>query len=69
MPDERARALVAARCLLLQLSPLPPELDAYGLREQAVRVLRYYPDDGMIHADRHGNDMARIGLTTRPGHR
>ncbi|PZR48473.1 BPSL0761 family protein [Paraburkholderia fungorum] len=48
MPDERARALVAARCLLLQLSRLPPELDAYGLREQAVRVLRHYPDDGMI---------------------
>jgi hypothetical protein len=48
MPDERTRALIEARGLLLQLSRLPPELDARGLRELAVRILRHYPDDGMI---------------------
>lgn len=48
MPDERTRALMYARGLLLQLSRLPPELDACGLKELAVRVLMHYPDDGMI---------------------
>lgn len=48
MPDERTRALVYARGLLLQLSRLPPELDACGLRELAASVLRHYLDDGMI---------------------
>lgn len=48
MPDERTRALIYAGSLLLQLSRLPPELDACGLRELAVLVLRHYPDEGMI---------------------
>ncbi|MCG5077519.1 BPSL0761 family protein [Paraburkholderia tagetis] len=48
MPDERTRALIYARSLLLQLSRVPPELDACGLRELAAHVLRHYPDDGMI---------------------
>ncbi|WP_425020013.1 BPSL0761 family protein [Paraburkholderia caballeronis] len=48
LPDERTRALIYARGLLLQLSRLPPELDACGLRELAVHVLRHYPDEGMI---------------------
>ncbi|MFB9125729.1 BPSL0761 family protein [Paraburkholderia dipogonis] len=48
MPDERARALIEARRLLLRLSRLSAELDAGELRELAVRILRHYPDDGMI---------------------
>lgn len=32
----------------MHLSRLPPELDAGGLQELAVHVLRHYPDEGMI---------------------
>ncbi|WP_408583686.1 BPSL0761 family protein [Paraburkholderia tropica] len=48
MPDERTRALIHARGLLLHLSRLPPELNAGSLQELAVHVLRHYPDEGMI---------------------
>ncbi|WP_027198524.1 BPSL0761 family protein [Paraburkholderia sprentiae] len=47
-PVERTRALREAGRLLYLLSRLPSELDGLGLRELAVRVLRHYPDDGMV---------------------
>lgn len=48
MPDERTWALVVARLILRQLSDAPGALNMYELREHATRVLRHYPDDGMI---------------------
>lgn len=48
MPDERARALIRARELLVELTQLRGTLDAQALRERANDVLRHYPDDGMV---------------------
>lgn len=48
MPDERARALILARELLLELSKPHESVDDKVLRERAVHVLRHYPDVGMI---------------------
>ena len=48
MPDERTRALICARELLLELSLHPERLHARQLRERARHVLRHYPDDGLI---------------------
>ncbi|WP_429361956.1 BPSL0761 family protein [Paraburkholderia sp. MM5496-R1] len=48
MRYERTRAPREVRGLLLQLSRLPSELNACGLRELALRVIRQYPDDGTL---------------------
>ncbi|CAE6767895.1 hypothetical protein R70006_03805 [Paraburkholderia domus] len=48
MPDERTRALICARELLLELSLHPERFDARQLQERAGHVLRHYPDDGLI---------------------
>jgi hypothetical protein len=48
MPDERARALIRARELLVELTQVRGTLDPQVLRERAEDVLRHYPDDGMI---------------------
>ncbi|MFM0091777.1 hypothetical protein PQR46_33310 [Paraburkholderia sediminicola] len=48
MPDERTRALICARELLLELSLHPEGFDARQLRERAGHVLRHYPDYGLI---------------------
>ncbi|ASL48086.1 hypothetical protein bAD24_III11850 [Burkholderia sp. AD24] len=47
-PDERTRALIYARELLLELSLHPENFDTAQLHERATHVLRHYPDDGLI---------------------
>ncbi|MGF6303352.1 hypothetical protein OKW42_006705 [Paraburkholderia sp. WC7.3d] len=48
MPDERTRALLRARQLLLKLSRANPAGNLERFRQEAVAVLRHYPDDGEV---------------------
>ena len=47
-PDERTWALIVARLILRSLADTPGSLSENALRVHATRVLRRYPDDGMI---------------------
>lgn len=48
MPDERTRALINARNLLLDIAVTTSSEDFNAMRQRAITVLRHYPDDGLI---------------------
>lgn len=48
MPDERTRALLRARDLMIELSLAESPEQLLTLRDKAVSVLRHYPDRGEI---------------------
>ncbi|WP_152976984.1 BPSL0761 family protein [Burkholderia pseudomallei] len=47
-PDERTRALLRARELLLDIAHAPATAEVCHLRERAKAVLRHYPDEGLV---------------------
>jgi hypothetical protein len=47
-PDERTRALLRARQLLLDLPRANPTASIEQFRVQAIGVLRHYPDAGEV---------------------
>ncbi|WP_374710933.1 BPSL0761 family protein [Paraburkholderia terricola] len=48
MPDERTRALLRARELMIELSLATSSEQLLVLRDRAESVLRHYPDQGEI---------------------
>ena len=47
-PDERTRALLRARNVMIELSRAESPTQLETLRDKAIAVLRHYPDRGEI---------------------
>ena len=49
MPDERTRSLIQTREFLIELSSAPDgALVDHDIRREAARLLRHFPDRGML---------------------
>ncbi|MGF6809520.1 hypothetical protein OKW30_004646 [Paraburkholderia sp. Clong3] len=55
MPDERTRALLRTRELLIALSQISAVEDMDALRQEAIRLLRHYPDGQIIELIARGS--------------